>query len=334
MIEIVKESDEFEKFNDIHKKGHIFQSKPWANLKKDWIREIIIIRDDNKQIIAGMSVLIRPLSKFSLMYSPRGPVCDMDDVNSLKQLYDGALELARKYNAVELKIDPDISDENHISNMGKAGFTPPRNGEFIQPKIVYRMDIENLSTESLMERFHHKTRYNIRLAARKGVTVCQENTVDEFYRLLLITGERDGFGSRSKEYFQGMLDILGNDYCRLYVAYYEEKAIAATIALHSGDKTWYVYGASDNEHRNVMPNYLLQMQMINWAIQTKSRIYDFRGVTDYKGDILQGLVTFKKGFSAVETVFPGEYRVIYKPLVSKGFSSAMSIRKLLRKLRK
>lgn len=334
MIEIVKQSEEFEKFNAAHKKGHIFQSEPWAHLKKDWIREIIIVRDDNGEIIAGMSVLVRQLSKYSLMYSPRGPVCDMDDLASLKQLYNGAMELSCKYNAIELKIDPDISDEHHIQNMAAAGFTPPVKGEFIQPKVVYRMLMEGLSSDELMERFHHKTRYNIRLAARKGVTVSQETNVDEFYRLLLITGERDGFTSRSKEYFQSMIDVLGDDYCRLYVAYYEGKAVAATIALHSGDKTWYIYGASDNAHRNVMPNYLLQMEMINWAIETKSRIYDFRGVTDYKGDILQGLVTFKKGFSAVETVFPGEYRVIYKPLVAKGFASAMNIRKLLRKLKK
>lgn len=334
MIEIVKESEEFENFNKAHKKGHIFQSKPWANLKKDWIREIIIVRDDKGQIIAGMSVLIRWVNKYSLMYSPRGPVCDMDDLSALKQLYDGAAELARKYNAIELKIDPDISDENHNLNMGNAGFTPPLNGEFIQPKVVYRMDMGGLSTDEIMEKFHHKTRYNIRLAARKGVTVSQETNVDEFYRLLLITGERDGFRSRSKEYFQSMLDVMGNDYCRLYVAYYEGKAIAGTIALHSGDKTWYIYGASDNEHRNVMPNYLLQMEMINWAVENKSRIYDFRGVTDYKGEILPGLVTFKKGFSAVETVFPGEYRVIYKPLIAKGFSIAMNIRKILRKLKK
>ena len=63
------------------------------------------------------------------------------------------------------------------------------------------------------------------------------------------------------------------------MAYSEGEAIAGTIAVHFGDKVWYLYGASSNSHRNLMPNYLLQWEMIRWAVETGCRLYDFRGIS-------------------------------------------------------
>ena len=113
-----------------------------------------------------------------------------------------------------------------------------------------------------------------------------------------------------------MYDELGDD-IRLYMAYYEDKPIAGTLAINYGDKVWYLYGASSNAYRNVMPNYLLQWEMIKWAIASGSRVYDFRGVS---GDIdesnpLYGLYRFKKGFNGELTEFLGEYDlVLNKPV--------------------
>ena len=138
--------------------------------------------------------------------------------------------------------------------------------------------------------------------------------------------------TRQPEYFAQMLDNLG-EHCRLYMAFSEGQPIAGTLAIHYGDKVWYLYGASSNEHRNLMPNYLLQWRMIQWAIETGCRVYDFRGVS---GDLsednpLYGLYKFKKGFGGEFTEFVGEMDlVINKPVyfaVEHGTNVLKEVRK-------
>ena len=125
------------------------------------------------------------------------------------------------------------------------------------------------------------------------------------------TGLRDNFVTRDEAYFSNMLKNLG-EHCRLYMAFHEGQPIAGTLAIWYGDKVWYLYGASSNEHRNLMPNYLLQWNMIQWAVEKKCRIYDFRGVS---GDLtednpLYGLYKFKKGFNGDFTEFMGEFDLV------------------------
>ena len=199
--------------------------------------------------------------------------------------------------------------------MGREG---GKNFEAIQPRYVFRLNVEGKTEEELLAGFHQKWRYNIRLAERKGVEVriCGQEAVPDFARLMLTTGVRDGFVTRQESYFADMLTNLG-EHCRLYMAYAGGEAIAGTLAIHYGDKVWYLYGASSNEHRNLMPNYLLQWRMIQWAVQTHCRIYDFRGVS---GDVsednpLYGLYRFKQGFGGDFVEFVGEMDwVINKPV--------------------
>ncbi len=164
------------------------------------------------------------------------------------------------------------------------------------------------------------------------VKICGKEMVPAFADLMLTTGVRDGFVTRQPEYFANMLDNLG-EHCRLYMAFHEGRPIAGTLAIHYGDKVWYLYGASSNEDRNLMPNYLLQWRMIQWAIEEHCRIYDFRGVS---GDIsednpLYGLYRFKKGFGGDFTEFVGEMDlVLSRPIyafVEKGTSLFKDLRK-------
>ena len=155
------------------------------------------------------------------------------------------------------------------------------------------------------------------------------------FALMDTTGERDGFTVRGEAYFKQLLEALG-DHAALHVAYLEDKPIAGTIAIYYGDKTWYLYGASSNEHRDAMPNYLLQWHMIQDAIALGHRIYDFRGVS---GDLsednpLYGLYRFKKGFSGDYTKFTGLFIYRIKPLTSRFFLFAMKHRSTFGKLLK
>ena len=143
-----------------------------------------------------------------------------------------------------------------------------------------------------------------------------DEAVNDFSRIMNETGARDHFIVRSAGYFRSLLSCLG-DNARLYMAYHDGRPIAGTIAIRFAGKVWYLYGASSNADRNLMPNYLLQWEMIRWALDSGCFLYDFRGVS---GDLspdnpLYGLYRFKKGFTGEFTEFLGEYDYVLKPWV-------------------
>ena len=123
------------------------------------------------------------------------------------------------------------------------------------------------------------------------------------------------------------------EHARLYMAFHEGQPIAGTLAIHYGDKVWYLYGASSNEHRNLMPNYLLQWSMIQWAVETGCRIYDFRGVSGNvsEDNPLYGLFRFKQGFGGAFTEFVGEEDLVLSPFIYWAVEHGTSVFKDLRK---
>ncbi len=312
--------EEYEAFVQAHPKGHFAQSFLWAKQKPMWSHEALICRAPDGTIRGALSLLIRkvPGLPFTLMYACRGPVCDVHDYRTINELLDGAKALAKERKSYCLKIDPDVvsSDKVFAETLRAYGFEGKEGGknfEAIQPRYVFRLDVAGKTEEEVLAGFHQKWRYNIRLAERKGVEVRIEGkeAVPAFAELMFTTGLRDGFVTRQPEYFSDMLDNLGS-HARLYMAYHEGTPIAGTLAIGYGDKVWYLYGASANESRNLMPNYLLQWKMIRWAIERGANVYDFRGVS---GDLsednpLYGLYKFKKGFGGEFTEFVGEMDLV------------------------
>ncbi len=347
MYEIITAAnhEEFEAFVRNHPKGHMLQTYAWSKQKPYWIFRGIIVRDNEGMIKGAMSVIIRkiPATPYTLMYAARGPVCDVHDKEVIAEILAGAKALAKEFHSYVLKIDPDVKyeDEEFRRIMQQLGFIlAPKAPNFgnIQPQYVMRLDIKGLSEEEVMAKFKPKTRYNIRVALKKGVQVkiCGKEAVADFHKIMVETGSRDGFMIRPAQYFADMLDNLGDD-VRLYMAYTQEgEPIAGTIAVHVGNKVWYLYGASSNAHRNLMPNYLLQWEMIRWAVENKCDIYDFRGIS---GDLsednhLYGLYRFKSGFNAEFTEFVGEFSYVFHPLAFNFIEHAMPVaKKALKKLR-
>ncbi len=314
---------EYEAFLQKHPKGHFAQSVEWARLKSEWTFEAVIERNEAGEIVGTMGLLIRKVPGTAIMYSCRGPVCDLHDEELVTRLVKAAGEVGKKYHACSLKIDTDtkIDDEEFLAICKKLGFTQPnrsKNFEGIQPRFVFRLYLEGRNEEEMLAFFQQKTRYNIRLAVKKGVEVklCGEEALPDFHRIMVTTGTRDNFVVRTEEYFRKMMREMG-EHARLYMAYLDGKAIAGTLAIGYGDKVWYLYGASANEYRNVMPNYLLQWEMIKWAIERGARVYDFRGVS---GDLsednpLYGLYRFKRGFNGEFTEFVGEMDLVYNKMM-------------------
>lgn len=336
---------EYEAFCMNHPRGGVTQSVRWHQVKDNWGHEVVVSRDASGGIAGGASVIIQkvPLVGTSMLYSPRGPVCDLYDREVLTDLKKGIDVLAKKYKAHIYKMDPDVpvDDMRFQSVIKSLGFVQILGGdgfETIQARYNYRLYLEGRSEEELFQNLTQKTRYNVRVAMKRGVEVRAVGAeyLDEFIRLMKITGERDGFNVRPKAYFQRMLDSLG-EHCRLYMAFYEGKAVSGAITTNYAGKTCYIYGASDNAHRNVMPNYLIQWEMIRWAVETGGTVYDFQGVSGNIEDQdhhLYGLYRFKKGFNGTLDELAGEFDYVYRPFSAKMVDKAIDLNEALRSLKR
>ncbi|MFR5682947.1 MAG: lipid II:glycine glycyltransferase FemX [Clostridia bacterium] len=337
--------EKYTKFLESHPRCNFQQSLEWGKVKDAWTNEVVLAEDENGNIIGSLSVLIRKIPIFgNLMYSSRGPVCDIHDEKVLAQLTEGLKELAKKYHAFVLKIEPDIkSDDQEFRALAlKLGYKIKDDAkdfsEEIQPRYVFRLQIKGKTEDEVFANFHQKTRYNIRLATKKGVTVKEGTKEDlkDFHKIMVETGARDGFIIRPLEYFEKMYDNLAPEHMKVLMAYYEGKPISGVIPIMYGNKTWYLYGASSNEYRNVMPNYLLQWEMIKIAISRGDDIYDLRGVSGVVDEShpQYGLYRFKKGFGAEFTEFLGEIYIPFKPLTYKMYKIAEKVFRKLRALKR
>ncbi len=346
-MNLVDESnkEEYTKFLKNHERCNFQQSLEWGRVKESWKNEVVLAKNDAGEIIGSISILIRKIPIYgNLMYSPRGPVCDIHDEAVLKQLTDGIKELAKKYNAFVIQIEPDIkSDDTEFREIvSKLGFgikDDAKNfSQEIQPRYVFRLDIKGKTEDEVFETFHSKTRYNIRLAVKKGVVIKEGTREDlkDFHKIMITTGKRDSFIIRPLQYFEKMYDELAPEHMKVLMAYYEDKPISGIIPIMYGNKTWYLYGASSNEYRNLMPNYLLQWEMIKQAIANGSDIYDFRGVCGIidESHPQYGLYRFKKGFGAEFTEFLGEIYIRFSPIRFRLYKITEKIFKKLRGLKR
>ena len=336
---------EYEDFVSTHPRGEFTQSMHWQEVKNNWQWEAVVSRDPAGNIVGACGVLIQkmPLFGTSFFYSPRGPVCDPKDKAVLADLKAGVDALAKTYNAHTFKIDPDIPADDTffirlMEDMGFRRFYGPDGFETIQARFNYRLYLRGRTKEEIMAGFTQKTRYNIRVAQKHGVEirVVGPEYLDAFMEIYRTTGARDGFNTRPKEYFARMMDALGV-HCRLYMGFYEGNPICGAITTNYAGKTCYVYGASDNAHRNVMPNYLIQWEMIQWAVDTGCTVYDFQGIS---GDLtneknhMYGLYRFKRGFGGQVDELAGEFDYHYKPLVNRLVNLAIRANEILRTLKR
>lgn len=326
------EKEELKNFLQNNPKTNFMQSPEWAKVKTEWKNEFIVEQDENGNIKGTMSILLRKTPIFGryIMYAPRGFVCDVHDKETLKKLTEKATEIAKKYKAFIFRLDPDVlqSDEEFKNIIKELGYKTKKNikdiNQVIQPKYVFRLDVKNKTEEELLKSFESKTRYNIRLATKKGVTtrVGTRDDLKIFYDIMKTTGSRDDFFIRPLSYFQKIYDSMGPEHVRLIIAEYENEPIAAVLPILYGNKVWYLYGGSSNKHRNLMPNYLLQWEMIKWALENKCDWYDFRGVSGFKSenDPQYGVYKFKKGFNPVFMEFIDEMYIVYNPFINAIFN--------------
>lgn len=303
----------------------VLQSFEWGELKArfGW-QPLRIAVEDGGRLIAGISILKRkvPYIGNSLFYAPRGPVMNLYNRELLEFLLDAVEIEADKYRAISLKMDPEVPDmpeeqSEVVENLNKLGFV--RAIKQVQPRATYLLDLTPDANDILMG-FEEKTRYNIRLAEKKGVVVREEageKGVETFYRMYRQTAQRDQFLIHPLSYYQAVREILfQRGLGTIFTAYFNNKPIACVVVFCFGSRVWYMYGASLAEHRNVMPNHLLHWHVINWAKEKNYKIYDLWGipVDPKEGHPLWGVYRFKKGFQGKTVKFIGAYDFPYSPL--------------------
>ena len=326
--------EQWNAFIDSRPSGHILQTSAWGELKAQfgWTADRIAVMRDG-QIAAGALVLFRslPMRLGTLAYIPKGPVLDFDDEVLSLELLGGFDRLMRRHRSILLKIEPDRLAELAFSvRLAHFGFRP--SPQTVQPPRTITINIA-CHDDDILAAMHPKTRYNIRLSARKDVVVREANESDlaAFNALMQTTGERDEFAVHSPEYYAlaYQLFVPGNQ-ARLFVATYQDQVIAGLFAFAQGKRAWYFYGASGAVERERMPNHALQWAAIQWAKARGCCEYDLWGIPDEdeatleahyldRSDDLWGVYRFKRGFGGKVVRFAGAFDRVYDPLLYKAY---------------
>ena len=317
-----------EKWNDFLKslpRPHILQTVEWSDQKKEfgWNAEPLIVNGEDGTPAAGALVLtrtIRPLGfgpRYSVCYVPRGPLLDWSSQDLRTRTIHAIETYCREKKAIFIKIDPEVDlgtgipgsveekpDDTGISVTHEL---KSRNWRFSPEQIQFRNTvlIDLLGTEDLwLTRMKQKTRYNIRLAQRSGVSVREGNSEDllMLYRMYAQTAARDNFIIREENYYLRLwLNFMDIGYAVPLIADVEGEPVAALIMFIFGKTAWYFYGMSTNNQREKMPNYLLQWEAMGKAKSHGCDVYDLWGAPDsFDGkDSMSGVFRFKEGLGGV-----------------------------------
>ena len=311
-----------------HENGHLLQSWGWGELKRraGWLPRRFALWDQERQRVVGAAqVLCRtlpglPLRAGYLAYVPKGPVVEWKQPELCAALLTQLCERLRYEGAMTLLLEPGIITRTADDDCLWQAFAPlpVRPTQAIQPVRSILLDVTPCE-ETLLARMKEKWRYNVRLAGRKGVTVrvaATEDDVRAWYRLLQMTGERDAFGIHTLDYYLSVWRIFApRQQVRLLLAEYDGQVLAGIFVGLFAREAIYLYGASGNEQRNLMPNYLLQWEAIRWAKAQGASRYDFWGIpaTDDEREAMAGVYRFKSGWGGEIVRFVGCYEHVLRP---------------------
>lgn len=310
-------------------RGHLLQTWAWGELKRPfgWTPLRLAIEQDGA-LAVGAQVLYRRLGPFSIGYIPKGPVLAAEEPQLVEGLLCAIHARSRRMGAILLKVEPEWREEEHERRAWLAahGFKPSR--ESIQPRATILVDLSE-TEERILARMKPKWRYNIRLSERKGVVVREGSAEDllVFHELMRVTGQRDGFAIHSLDYYRRAWELfepLGR--VRLFLASYQDEPLAGLMAYAFNRQSWYLYGASSNAHRELMPNHQLQWCAMKWAKSLGCREYDLWGIAEQQGPEidkkhaktsspagLEGVGRFKAGFGGEVVHYLGAYDYVYLP---------------------
>jgi peptidoglycan pentaglycine glycine transferase (the first glycine) len=288
--------------------GHVLQSYEWGEFKRrqGWKAIRLVLERGGRVVGLGQFLAYNtaPVPGV-LMYCTKGPWLPWDDEEAVRTFFEGVRVVAGRWNAHTVKIEPEVLEEREDvkSLLGDMGFCKARYDLNLKTTLVVDL---SLPEEELLARMKGKTRYNVRLAARKGVEVTEpefEVGWETFYEWMRATSERKaGYVlRRSRDYLYNVMRYMYDaGRGRLFFAEHEGTLLAGMYVFTFGKKYWYMYGASSEKKRNLKPNYLLQWEVMRWAKQRGLTHYDMVGVPKLEdldeSNSLWSVYKFKEGF--------------------------------------
>lgn len=311
MFQIIQDPTQWNTLASSLPGAHILQSWQWGELKSryGWQAQRLAWETEAAAQVLTRSAL-RGMVK--VMYVPRGPVLDWGNTALRAQVLEDLQTLARRERAIVLKLDPEVplatglpgNETAHSVGAALKAELTARGWRFSPDQIQLRNTVTlNLThtEDDLLAAMKQKTRYNLRLAAKKGVRVRAGTSADFdlLYRLYAETSVRDGFVIRSAEYYKDVWGtLLKAGLAQPLIAEVDNESVGGVVLFKFGGTAWYFYGMSRDAHREKMPNYLLQWEAIRWARAQGCHTYDFWGAPDefIESDSMWGVWKFKEGF--------------------------------------
>ncbi len=308
---------------------HLLQTWEWSQVKAryGWTAFPLAWYAGDNQVVAAAMVLKRslPLGGFArrtgILYVPKGPLMDWTNAALRQRVLDDLQDFARRQGAIFIKIDPDISLGTGIP--GSEIATREVDGESIRSELAARgwnfshdqVQFRNTvmidltaSEDEMLARMKQKTRYNVRLAAKKGVQVRigAQADLSPVYKMYQETSVRDGFVIREEAYYRlaweefmahPLSNVKKQPSAEVLVAEVEGRPVAAVSLFYFADTAYYLYGMSSALHREMMPNYLLQWEAMRRAKAIGCTQYNLWGAPDEfnESDLLWGVFRFKEG---------------------------------------
>ena len=207
------------------------------------------------------------------------------------------IEKARQTGALFVKCEPMEHDVAVRGNLENANFS--KSSKPLQPQKTIIVDITD--QQEMLARMKQKTRYNIRLACKKGVVVKQEHGVDNFMALMRETTERDHFSAHPASYYSEMIRTKG---VSLYTAFVGNNPAATAIIMEHNNSGAYLHGASAYAYRAYMSPFALHWHIMTMFAQQGVARYDLWGIDEKKWP---GVTHFKRGFGGQEVSYIGSY---------------------------
>jgi lipid II:glycine glycyltransferase (peptidoglycan interpeptide bridge formation enzyme) len=290
--------------------GNVLQGLAFAETKAKfgWVPKYVM-----HDKIAALYLTRRAPGLGEIWYAPKGP-----GIASLDQLVFVTKDIKDAKPSFLVEIEPELPDTpKHREMLRAGGLTKIRDIQYNRATVV--VDLKPTEDEILAS-FKQKARYNIRLAAKKGVTVepvdLTDESINKMYELTVATSQRAGFFLRSKDYYETFWREHVDRGCgQLFFASFQGKVLAGIFATYLGKKGLYKDGASSREHSELQAPYLLQWEVMRWLKGKGVTEYDLHGVPPEgaQDHPLQSLVQFKTGFNPNTVQYVGTWCLPLKP---------------------
>jgi lipid II:glycine glycyltransferase (peptidoglycan interpeptide bridge formation enzyme) len=330
--------------------GQVKAKYGWRPLYVVWTADQFIVANDQLPItdncVAAALILKRQIirsgfaARLSVLYSPKGPLLDWTDESLRERVLNDLQSFAKKQRAIFLKCDPDVVLGAGIP--GSEGDVPENNGQVVMSElkrtgwryssdqIQFRNTVLidlNPTEDAMLARMKQKTRYNIRLAEKKGV-VLRVGTLEDLsmlYKMYAETSLRDGFVIRDEGYYKTVWTLFiksDEPTCEPIIAEVDGEPVAAIFVFYFVGRAYYVYGMSRNVHREKMPTYHLQWEAIKRAKARGCRVYDLWGAPEVfdESDSMWGVYRFKEGLGGQVVRTLGAWDFAPNPLWYKMYS--------------